>query len=112
VQLVKAELTETEDGGARLKVPLLRTRWSSTFLRVPDGATKTFELDPIGLFVWKACDGKTSVQQIIRKLSKEHKLTLREVEVSTIMFLQTLARKGLIGLEVLQEGVGGREDSK
>lgn len=106
VQLVKAELAATDDGGAKLKVPLLRTGWTKTFLRVPEGTTKTFELDPIGLFVWESCDGKTSVQQIIKRLAQEHKLTLREVEVATIQFLQTLARKGLIGLEVQ------REDSK
>jgi hypothetical protein len=67
---------------------------------VPPGATKTFEFDAIGVFVWNHCDGRTSVQQIIRKLAAEYRLNLREAEVPTVQFLQTLARKGLIGMRV------------
>ena len=100
MQLVRCELTQTPDGGAKLKIPLKQTRWAGLIFRVPDGATKTFELDALGLFVWQHCDGKTSVQQIIRKLAKEHDLTLREVEVATVQFLQTLVRKGLVGMSV------------
>jgi hypothetical protein len=68
--------------------------------RVPPGATKTFELDAIGVFVWRHCDGRHTVQQIIRKLATEYRLNLREAEVPTIKFLHTLARKGLIGFSV------------
>lgn len=100
MQLVRCELTQTPYGGAKLKIPLKQTRWAGLIFRVPDGATKTFELDALGLFVWQHCDGKTSVQQIIRKLAKEHDLTLREVEVATVQFLQTLVRKGLVGMSV------------
>ena len=63
-------------------------------------ATKTFEFDSIGLFVWNLCDGKTSVQQIIRMLAREYRLNLREAEVPTLQFLQTLAKKGLIAMTV------------
>jgi hypothetical protein len=100
VPAVKCELTETPDGGAKLKIPLRTRSWGGKLFRMPEGATKTFELDSLGLFVWKNCDGKTSVQQIIRRLAKEHNLTLREVEVSTVQFLQTLVKKGLIGMSV------------
>jgi hypothetical protein len=68
--------------------------------RVPPGATKTFELDAIGVFVWRHCDGRHTVQQIIRKLATEYRLNLREAEVPTIKFLHTLARKGLIRFSV------------
>src|SRR5262245_289387 len=78
-----ATLEKSDDGG-RVKVPLRSRGW---LFRVPPGTTKTFELDAMGLLVWDACDGKTSVQQIIRKLSKRYNLSLREAEVSTLTFL-------------------------
>lgn len=105
IQLAKCELVETPDGGARLKVPLRPTKWAGRLFRMPEGATKTFELDSVGLFVWNHCDGKTTVQQLIRKLAREHKLTLREVEVATIRFLQMLVKKGLIGMSVEKKEV-------
>lgn len=100
VQMVKCDVEPTPDGGAKLKVPLRQGGWLGRVMRVPEGASKTFELDSLGLFVWENCDGKTSVQQIIRRLAKEQSLTQREVEVATVRFLQTLVRKGLVGMSV------------
>ena len=99
VQLVEGALTETE-GGAKLKVEIKPRKLAGFFLRLPAGTIKTFELDPLGLFVWNSCDGKTSVQQIIRRLAKRYNLNLREAEVPTVTFLQTLTKKGLIGFPV------------
>jgi len=99
IQLIDAKLTETSSG-AKLQVPVKPRRLAGLLLRLPKGTTKTFELDPLGLLVWQSCDGKTSVQQIIRKLAKRYNLNLREAEVPTLTFLSTLARKGLIGLEI------------
>jgi len=98
VQLVKCTLEETSDGGARIRVPLKQGGFLGKFVRLPEGATKTFELDALGLFVWKSCDGRTSVEQIICRLAREQGLTEREVEVATVRFLQTLVRKGLVGM--------------
>ena len=100
VQLVKCEVNQTPDGGAKMKVAMRPARWTGWMFRMPEGASKTFELDSLGLFVWNSCDGKTSVQQIIRKLAKAHRLTLREVEVATVQFLKMLVRKGLVGMTV------------
>lgn len=100
MQLVTCDLIETADGGAKLKVPLKPRRIGGWLFRLPEGAAKTFELDSLGLFVWRHCDGKCSVQQIIRKMAKEHNLSLREVEVATVQFLQMLVKKGLVGMTV------------
>lgn len=105
-QLVQAKFTDTGDGGAKLTVPLKSAGWSTWLMRMPEGATKTFELDELGVFVWNSCDGKTSVQQMIRRLARERKLTLREVEVATLQFLQTLIRKGLVGVPVREDRAG------
>lgn len=99
-RLVEQELNLKDDGGAALRVPLQPTRLSRWFFRVPSGTSKTFEFDSIGVFVWKMCDGKNSVQQIIRKLSREYHLNLRAAEIPTIRFLHTLAKKGLIGMKL------------
>jgi hypothetical protein len=97
VRLVNAPVEARSDGGAMLKVPLRQTRWTGWLLRMPKGATKSFELDEIGKMVWEQCDGKTSVQQIIRKLSRFCKITPAEAKPATLAFLQTLGKKGLIG---------------
>ena len=99
-RLVEVAVVLDEAGGGKLKVPLAPPRWGRWVFRVPPGATKTFELDAIGVFVWNRCDGRHTVQQIIRKLAAEYRLNLREAEVPTVQFLRTLARKGLIGMTV------------
>ena len=95
-----SEATPKEAGTNKwlLKVQLRPTRLARWLLRVPTGTSKTFELDPLGLFVWEACDGKTPVRQVIRKLAKRYNLNEREAEVATVQFLYTLAEKGLIGM--------------
>lgn len=87
----------------RLTVPLRPRRWANFILRVPSDLTRTFELDELGKFVWDQCDGKTSVRQIIRKLAKRYNLNEREAEVSTVAFLQSLTKRGLIGLAVVKK---------
>jgi hypothetical protein len=98
VHAVDATMDAQEDGGGKLRVRLKPAKLNRWFLRLPEGSTKTFEFDPIGRMVWESCDGKTSVQQIIRKLSKRYNLRAREAQVSTTMFLNTLTRKGLIAM--------------
>ena len=90
-------LVDGEIVGGRLSVKIVPRRWSNWVWRVPKGATKTFEFDALGQMVWSLCDGKTSVQQIGRKLAKLYHVSERESQVATEKFLITLARKGLIG---------------
>ena len=99
MRLVKEEVEPTPDGG-KLTVALKPGRVGGWLFKLPEGATKTFEFDPVGLFVWERIDGKTSVKQLIRHLSKKHKLTLREAEVPTLAFLKTLIAKGLVAVPV------------
>ena len=65
-------------------------------------------LDEVGSFVWELCDGQRSIDAIVMALSKEYKLTRREAEASVTMFLQTLAKKNLIGLM----SAGGKKSVK
>jgi Coenzyme PQQ synthesis protein D (PqqD) len=92
LRLVDGDMTD-----GRLTVKIQQKHWSRWLLRLPKDATKTFELDSLGQMVWSLCDGKTSVQQIARKLAKTYNVSEREAQVATEKFLITLARKGLIG---------------
>ena len=91
---------EVAPGKWNLTFPVTPTRWAGVLLRVPGGMKKTFELDELGKHVWDACDGKSSVRQIIRKLARRYNLNDREAEVATVEFLKTLTNKGLIGMIV------------
>ena len=99
-RLVDAEPVAAGDDAWRLTVPLATAGWAGWILRVPPGATKTFELDALGKFVWDACDGRTNVRQVIARLAKRYNLNEREAEVATIAFLHTLVRKGIIGMQI------------
>lgn len=95
-----AKFEKLPGGGGRLTVRVSPPRWSRWLFRLSDGILRTFELDAVGVYVWEQCDGKTTVERLVRTLSEEFRLNLREAEVSTLQFLQTLASRGLIGLEV------------
>ena len=91
----------TGPGAWQVTVSLKPTRWARLLLRAPGGGMrKTFELDELGKFVWDACDGKTAVRQIIRRLAERYNLNEREAEVATVAFLQTLTRKGMLGMAI------------
>ena len=76
------------------------SRFLGKVFRMPEGSTKTFEFDAIGVFVWESIDGRITVQQLIRKLARRYGLSEREAAVSTNLFLQMLGKKSLIGWNV------------
>jgi Coenzyme PQQ synthesis protein D (PqqD) len=90
-----AVLERQEGGGARVKIPV-SARWP---FRVPRGTVKTFELDEMGLWVWDACDGQRTLLEVITKFAEHYRLSVREAEVATTKFLQTLGSRRLISLE-------------
>ena len=73
---------------------------------VPD--TRQIALDDVGSSVWELCDGKRDINSVVTSISADYKLTRREAEASATMFLQTLAKKNLIGLM----SAGGKRSAK
>lgn len=63
---------------------------------VPD--FRQMGLDDVGSTVWELCDGVRDINGVVETISKDYKLTRREAEASVTMFMQTLAKKHLIGL--------------
>lgn len=58
---------------------------------------KKILLDSVGSFVWDLCDGKHTVEDIIKKLMEKYKLHRREAEASLLLYLQMLSQRALIG---------------
>ena len=96
-------MSDIAEGGARLTVKLSQKRMAGWLFRLPPNATKTFEFDPLGKFVWDYCDGDTTVQQIARKLARAYRISEREAQVATEKFLTLLAKKGLVGAAITRK---------
>jgi hypothetical protein len=89
-----------ELAGLRVMVTMHSRTWPRRVLRLPETTTRTFELDERGKSVFEACDGETSIEQIIEKLANLHQLKREEFEAATLKFLDMLLRRGLIVIEV------------
>ena len=88
------------DGGAAVTVPWNPTRFQRWMLRVPENATRTFELDAMGVTVLDLCDGERRVTQIVQAFAKRFKLDPHEAHVAAIGFLRTLIQRGVIAMVV------------
>lgn len=85
-------------GNGKLRVPMRPTRLAKFLAAKMPARSKTFEFDAVGVYLWSQLDGKTSVEQLIRRIGKQYKLELRQAEASTVAFLKTLMQKGLVGM--------------
>src|SRR4051812_9008265 len=90
LRAMNASTVPQATGGAQVSLPVQARR----LFKMPAGTRRSFELDEIGLFVWERCDGRQSIEQILRALASQYNLNLREAEVATFKFLEMLARRG------------------
>ncbi|MCE5241195.1 PqqD family peptide modification chaperone [bacterium] len=109
------QVSEREEGLVTIELPR-RKDWMGGVLgflfSVPQ--SKPVQLDEVGSFVWGLCDGDHTVSDIVGELVNEYKLNRREVEVSLTQYLQTLAKRGMVGFAVPREvaeaaGLAGEE---
>lgn len=100
----------TEENGEKLyvTVQLTRPRWQRILGGDP-AAERTFGLDAFGREVYTACDGNTSVNEIVRQFSKNHHINQAEAELNVTTFLKTLISKGLIGIPLEESAIGHPE---
>lgn len=84
--------------GSRVTIPIAPRR--GLLFRIPEGATKTFELDAMGLFVWNQCDGETTVERIIDEFAENFAIDRNRAEASTLEFLNLLAGRALVARKV------------
>lgn len=91
------------DGTVLLTAPLiLQGRgfmgWMAKRMKAPD--RKSFELEPVGAFVWDLCDGNHTFDAISRKLRERYKMNRLEADAALTAFLQMLGQRRLIALKM------------
>ena len=91
--------TEEKEGKLYVTVKLQRPRWQR-LISGDVACERTFGLDAFGREVYAACDGDTSVNEIIDHFSHKHHINHAEAELNVTTFLKTLISKGLIGIQV------------
>jgi hypothetical protein len=101
--------TERKEGKLYVTVELERPLWQRVLGGDP-ACERTFGLDAFGQEVYGACDGNTSVNEIVKRFSKHHQLNQAEAELNVTTFLKTLISKGLIGIP-LEESVTGSPEA-
>lgn len=102
------EWEEGAEGSVLLQAPLEgQGRGVAALLarRMKLPATKGFELEPVGAFVWRQCDGATTVETIGRRLRERYMMNRVEADVALSAFLQTLSQRRLIALTVGKRNV-------
>ena len=100
--LLPRKAAGVEVSGLRLTVTMQSRTWARRILRLPETTTRTFELDERGKRVFEACDGETSIEQIVEKLAGEYQLKRDELEAATLKFLDMMLRRGLITIEAIK----------
>jgi hypothetical protein len=73
---------------------------------------RKLQLDMVGSYVWRQCDGRHTVQQLIENLARKYKLNRKEAEVSLTEFLRQLGRKKLIAIAVPKDGARAQKERK
>ncbi len=102
-------LNKEEKGGKLyVTVQLIRPRWQR-FLGGDPACERTFGLDAFGQEVYGACDGNTTVTEIVTQFSKNHHINQAEAELNVTTFLKTLIGKGLIGIPLEESAIGHPE---
>jgi len=98
---LRAEIlgAEEKDGKLHLTVELGRPRWQR-LLGAEPRCRRTFALDALGQEVYRLCDGRNSVGDIVRRFGAGHNLCPADAETSVTAFLKTLMSKGLVGMEM------------
>lgn len=107
-QLIKWEVDDKEE--VSLVIPQQQKLWiriASKIFSLPD--KRVIVLDDVGSYVWRLCDGKTSISQIVKHLSKQYRMTRKEAETSLFTFMQQLGKRNIIGFAVSKNTKGGEK---
>lgn len=90
---------EEKDEKLLVTVRFLRPRWQG-WLGADKTAERTFALDVYGRYVYESCNGKRTVQAIIKRFARDQNLSIPEAEIAVTKFMQTLMSKGLVVMEM------------
>ncbi len=74
---------------------------------------RQFEIDALGDWVWQQCQGRLTVEELVRGFGRAHAVNLREAEISVVSFLNILAKRNLVAFVVGRDKTaGGRRRRK
>lgn len=80
-----------------LYLPLKQQWWTGALSRLlPIREEKGYELDGLGLEVWRACDGKRTTEQIVETFAQRHRLAFHEARLTVLNFLRMLVERDLV----------------
>ena len=84
------EWSTNADGFVVLKVPKFKGNFGKSFCKViRKDDTFTASMDKIGTLIWKNCDGRQTVKQILEKLKKEFP-NEENIDQRLFLFLQQM----------------------
>jgi len=89
---------ENGAGEAELNIPYRKDRWArlvAVLVHLPE--VRKVQLDEVGTYVWRLCDGEHTVDAIIRAMTREYRMNRAEMEASVASYLQMLAQRRFIG---------------
>ncbi len=99
----EAVWVESDDGTVSIELPLAGPKAGpmlSIARLIKRSDRSRFELEQVGAVVWKLCDGQSTVEGISRKLRERFRMNRLEADAALGAFLQMLARRRLIVLDV------------
>ena len=91
--------TEEKDGKCYVTIRFIRPRWQRV-LGADETCERSFGLDTYGRIVYESCDGKRTVQQIVKRFAGKVHVSQPEAEMAVTKFIQTLMKKGLVVMEM------------
>ncbi|MBM3234755.1 PqqD family protein [Candidatus Poribacteria bacterium] len=100
--VIKWEMDDKNE--VSLVIPQKDKLWvkiTSKIFMIPD--KRVVVLDEVGSFVWTLCDGKNSVEHIVKRLCNKYNLTRKEAEVSLLTYMRQLGKRGFVGFAVSKE---------
>lgn len=89
--------TESGEGFVIVEFVKTETKWfERVFFKKMVGRTIKIELDEVGSFVWKLCDGQTSVRDIIKKSEEHFGERVRPADQRVVIYLKQLEANKLL----------------
>ncbi len=108
---VTEEYYRNEDGNIVIVVQLeyhgIMGKLLKIFSITPPPKYKKYILDKVGSEIWKLCDGKHTIEDIIKRVMKITGLSRRNAELATYTYIRQLVEKGLIELIIPTPPGGG-----
>ena len=101
------EAAEISDQGevCVVSLPLRKTWWMRPPVSwvLPYRESRRVQLDKLGTEVFRAVDGRRTVEEIVESFAAAHRLRFHEARLAVMQFLKMLAQRNIVALAVSKE---------